>query len=261
MDILTKHITINNRNANFDFVKGVAITFVVIQHFLMRYVYLPPHTVFTIQNAVPLFIVVTVLLRYNKLQACSKQKYYYSVRRELGNVFSPFIIAEVILLCMLPFDPMYFTKLIGMGSYYPFVYAQVIIFAPIAFILLNKNFIKGSLIILFFCVATEVLFSIISLPSWIYRFLFTRYCFLYVIAYILLNKQLLIKYKWEITVLTVICSIYIYFQCFQNQLLFFYHDWIGNKFPRDFVSMLWFVVIYELCNYLPDYLIYIYIYI
>ena len=138
-----------------------------------------------------------------------------------------------------------------MGAYYPFIHAQIIILAPAAYKILNRNFIIGSVIILSFCVISEALFSYFLIPQWTYRILFTRYCFLYVIGFLLLKNDLLSKYKYYIGILTILGCIFIYFHCYHGYNAFFYPGWIGSKFPRDFLSLCWFLFLFNACNYTP----------
>lgn len=248
-----KTVNLNNRIINYDFIKGISIMFVILHHVLMRYAVLPTHTVFTIKNAVPLFIIVTILLRYRKLEHCDLSQYFHSIKKELFNIFLPFLIAETLLILFLRPNPISELKSFGSGwgSYYPLIHTQVIIFTPLVFNILKKNFIRGSIVILMFCIVSEIFFSWLNIPVWLYRLSFTRYCFLYVIAYLVFRKELLVKYKLQIIILTVLGAIFIYYHCYHNINAFFYPGWIGSKFPRDFISLVWFIGLYELCNYTP----------
>lgn len=243
----------DNRIINYDFIKGVAIIFVILLHLFSAYSVLPPHVAYHIGNAVPLFLITTILLRYKKLEKRGMNGYWSSIKKELLTIFIPFLFAQLILVILFRPDPISFitTFGIGMGAYYPFIHAQIIILAPAAYKILNRNFIIGSVIILSFCVISEALFSYFLIPQWTYRILFTRYCFLYVIGFLLLKNDLLSKYKYYIGILTILGCIFIYFHCYHGYNAFFYPGWIGSKFPRDFLSLCWFLFLFNACNYTP----------
>ena len=239
------------RIENYDFIKGIAILFVILHHVLMVYAELPLHTVFTIKNAVPLFIIVTILLRYKKLEHSSLSQYWRTIVNELLKVFLPFCISLILLFAYIHPNFIQIIKFqIGWGSYYPLVYAQLIIMAPIAYKVCKKNITQGTLLILSFCIVTEILFSYLDIPLWFYRLLFTRYAFLYVISYLLLEKQILSKYKGLMILFAILGGIFIYVHCYFNVNLFFYPGWIGSKFPRDFISLVWFIILFKLCDIL-----------
>ena len=246
--------TATNRVDNYDFIKGISIIFVILNHILSKYAYLPLHTIFTVQIAVPLFLIITILLRYKKLENINQKQYYQSIKKEILNVFIPFILATLFLIIAL--RPSLIRTILtlgpGWGAYYPFVYLQIILLAPFVFNQLKKNFLFTTILILFFCIITEILFTKLNISVWIYRVSFTRYCFLYVIAFMLYKKDLLSRYKTILIVLTILGAIFTYYNVYDGVNAFFYpKGWIGHRFPRDFVSLLWFISIYKLCDYTP----------
>jgi hypothetical protein len=243
----------DNRIINYDYIKGVAIVFVILSHLFSAYSVLPQHMAFHIGNSVSLFLITTALLRYKKLEKSGMNSYWINISKELLIVFIPFIFAQLILITIYRPDPTSVIKTfgMGMGAYYPFIHTQMIIMAPFAYKILNKNFILGSFIILSICTISEALFSYMHIPQWTYRILFTRYCFLYVIGFLLLKNDLLSKYKYYIGILTILGCIFIYFHCYHGYNAFFYPGWIGSKFPRDFLSLCWFLFLFNACNYTP----------
>lgn len=247
---------LDNRILNYDYIKGVAIISVVLLHLFSLYTVLPLNAVFHIGNAVPLFLITTILLRYKKLETNGMYGYWHSIKKDLLTVFIPFFFAQLLLVAIYHPEPIKFllTFGMGMGAYYPFIHAQVIVLAPIAFKILNRNFVAGSLAILAFCIISEGLFSYLSIPQWTYRILFTRYCFLYVIGFLLLKSELLTKYKYFIAFLTILSSAFVYFHCYHGFIAFFYPGWIGSKFPRDFISLCWFIALFKLCNFTPHFI-------
>ena len=243
----------DNRIINYDYIKGVAIVFVILSHLFSAYSVLPQHMAFHIGNSVSLFLITTALLRYKKLEKSGMNSYWINISKELLIVFIPFILAQLILITIYRPDPTSVIKTfgMGMGAYYPFIHTQMIIMAPFAYKILNKNFILGSFIILSICTISEALLSYIQIPQWTYGILFTRYCFLYVIGFLLLKNDLLSKYKYYIGILTILGCIFIYFHCYHGYNAFFYPGWIGSKFPRDFLSLCWFLFLFNACNYTP----------
>ena len=69
----------DNRIINYDFIKGVAIIFVILLHLFSAYSVLPPHVAYHIGNAVPLFLITTTLLRYKKLEKSGMNGYWSSI--------------------------------------------------------------------------------------------------------------------------------------------------------------------------------------
>ena len=259
-EILTRDLnqntlqTTTNRIANYDFIKGTSIIFVILHHILAKCAYLPLHTIFTIQNAVPLFLLTTLLLRYEKLDKANFKQYYISFKKEIINVFIPFVLATSLLIIV--FRPS-LTRIIqtfgpGVGGYYPFIHVQMILLAPFVFKQLKRNFVLSAVSVLAFCIVTEIIFTKLSISVWIYRVLFTRYCFLYVIAFLLYEKELISKYRTILIVSTILGAIFIYHNVYNGVNAFFYpEDWIGSRFPRDFVSLSWFIFLYKLSDYTP----------
>ena len=127
--------TTTNRVANYDFIKGISIIFVILNHILTKYAYLPPHTIFTVQIAVPLFLIITILLRYKKLEKINQKQYYQSIKKEILTVFIPFILVTLFLIIALrpSLRQTILTLGPGWGGYYPFIYAQMILLAPFVF--------------------------------------------------------------------------------------------------------------------------------
>ncbi len=143
----------DNRIINYDFIKGVAIIFVILLHLFSAYSVLPPHVAYHIGNAVPLFLITTTLLRYKKLEKSGMNGYWSSIKKELLTIFIPFLFAQLILVILFRPDPISFitTFGIGMGAYYPFIHAQIIILVPTAYKILNRNFIWKHYYPIFWC--------------------------------------------------------------------------------------------------------------
>ena len=144
------------REDKYDFVKGIAITFVILLHAIDRETLLSIYHIYHIGQAVPLFILVTFLLSFASLskRAGSEVAYWYSSHRwntMIRKIWLPYVILQVIFVVMLFVinEPQRLFSMItsggmGPGSYYPWVYLQFWLIMPFLYhIMRSKNAVLG----------------------------------------------------------------------------------------------------------------------
>ena len=121
----------------------------------------------------------------------------------------------------------------GPGSYYPWVYLQMVIVIPLLRPICEKlGKWKSLLVFILLSVAMEIISSITNLPDFIYRLLCIRYIFLIWIGWIWVKEGIQFKAFNIAASLLSLCSL-LYFAYFKNNLEpFFYnsgwttHRWI-----------------------------------
>lgn len=131
-----------------DFIKGVAAISVVLLHALPKEALLNSFAYVHIWQAVPLFVFVSFYLIFRKLDTGIRLNDYYS-KKSIGKVVKkvivPFLIVQVIFVII-----NYLTSGLsgikwmvlrggdGRGSYYPYIYCQIWLFAPLFYLLLHQ---------------------------------------------------------------------------------------------------------------------------
>lgn len=247
-----------NRIPQYDYIKGFAIIMVIIHHALLLYDYsLQSIVQYTLGHAVPLFLMVTVLLYYTKYDQNIESAINY--RRIVNTIVFPYVLLQMILIplafysgrdlssCLVKFG-------IGMGSYYVALFLQIIFLSKYMFILLKKNF-ELSAICIFLCfIISELFFVKIDLNQYVYRLLFTRYIFLFVIAYLLFDKDLFVKYRKSLIFLAIVgFSLQVgSIQMGHNYYLFPSSGFPTHKIYRDFITIWIFWAIWKCYSFFPN---------
>ncbi|MBR0323688.1 MAG: acyltransferase [Bacteroidales bacterium] len=189
---------------------------------------------------VPLFVLV------QSFHYLKKENVKINIRKILGRIVVPFLIAEVLTFTIAMFvkgesATTLFHDFIhqggyGPGSYYPYIYLQIALLLP-AFAILLKRFNKTTLLIIFLLISegVEILFSLTNLPDIIYRLLAVRYIFLIYLAWLWVKDGITIN---KTTILLSILSLFaiIYFEYFNvNSEPWFYNTgWKSHRWPCYF---------------------------
>lgn len=183
------------RVENLDFIKGVAILAVIVHHAICMW--MPSLSLlipFVLGHAVPLFLLTTIVLTFQKYERNGRANINYT--RLSRKILFPFVIAQLVILPMaLLTTGSSITNFIqcfglGMGTYYILIYVQILLLAWPVFSLLKKNIWLGVLAILCVHIGCDVLFRFCGLPEWAYRLLCTRYLFLFALGYIFVSNKL-----------------------------------------------------------------------
>ena len=262
-----------DRQYQFDFIKGTAIIFVILNHAGIHEKYF-----YNYWNgqAVPLFITVSCVLACLSLFKNDSLKDYYSkekVKKALIRIFKPFILAQILLIIVyaalnkFSIHSFLASGGIGLGSYYPWLYLQLWVLMPLMFYLMKKSALIGCIIIILVSIGTNVLFSIFSSSQWlefsfvnnkkhiylsIYRLCVNRYLFIFPLVYLLIEKKL----RYNILLFfSFISVVFIYCLRYKNvslePFIFDSGTWKVQEFPTHFYTILIFIILYKIYDYIP----------
>ena len=131
-----------------DLIKGFAAISVVLLHALPREALLGGFAYIHIWQAVPLFVFVSFYLFFRKLDNGIELKKYYS-RKSIGKVVKkviiPFLIIQLFFVAINYLSNglsgikwMVLRGGDGRGSYYPYIYCQIWLLAPLFYLLLRQ---------------------------------------------------------------------------------------------------------------------------
>lgn len=144
----------NNKIAEYDYIKGIAILSVILLHTVSTQFLFDSYAFFHIWQAVPLFILVSYILVFSKLDRRGDLCTYYSkqsIFKIVKRIALPYILFQCLIsiLSLLRYGTWNIYGLIlgsGLGAYYPFIYIQLWLTAPFLFYLLNKFKLGGDFI-------------------------------------------------------------------------------------------------------------------
>lgn len=223
-----------------DFMKGICILFVIINHCIGESIHKSIYYCLWGDMAVPLFLIIQTFHAYKK---------GLSTKIKLGKIWSrmlkDFFILQAFLIVITivrnehSVKEVLFNTLqqggLGSGSYYVWIYVQFAILLPLCAYFIDKFKKPLTLFILFaaICEIFEILFSIYGIESHLYRLLAIRYIFLIPIGY-------MIAVKGEVTisatsiVLSLVSLLAIVIFCYSSLPLepwFYQHcDWNWSMF-------------------------------
>lgn len=242
-----------------DFLKGLAIVFVILLHALPRNVLEDTWALLHIWQAVPLFIFVSFMLIYMKLERISIGEYYFNKHnwlKLLKRIIVPFLAFEGVLITMLLIkgDNEHIGQFlqngrIGRGSYYFYVYLQVWFFAPLTYLILRWNRKWGGVFLLFASLLCNVICHKAVISPMSESCLAVRYIFIAVIAYEWLNNNESVWWKFIFPIISIMYWLLMSKHDF-NPWIPNTDGWRGQQFPAyfylfPFVSIL--VYLYSKC--------------
>lgn len=233
-----------------DFVKGICILLIVMNHSLGETV--RHNTYFWLWGypAVPLFLLIQVFHSYKK----GLDKVSIQFDKIWKRALFPFLLVQALLFTYVVvtqptrslqsiFMAAFFWGGRGPGSYYPWIYVQFAILLPLLrplFRCLSEKTLLALFLIL--SIGTEMLCHYFQMSEWLYRLLFFRYIFLIYLGYQLVLRGVVLN------VLTVSLSVIslIAVCCFEFRVFdvtpFFYdsEDW------RTFHWICYFYIAYPM---------------
>ena len=151
-------IALNTRIPEIDFIKGIAISSVILLHTLPEIVLDKVYDSIHIGQAVPLFLFITFFLSFNRLEKSggkSVLSIYFSynrIKRVLKDVALPFFIVVALELLLHIFvegrlrgikDLLYGFLGYGPGNYYFWGYIQLWILIPFLYLIMRKHIVGG----------------------------------------------------------------------------------------------------------------------
>lgn len=173
-------------NRNIDILKGIAIFFVIVIHSFTNDDLLLAGAPFYIQQAVPVFLILTGYnhtMSYERKGGQTLAQLYRPMLfvKKLKRVLCPALTAYVFQIIIAPLigrEPNVFFYLIGRGGYGGYfisIMIQVLFILPLLYFFSKKN----PHLMLFLSLAFNLLFELaadtLGLPGFIYRLLFFRY--------------------------------------------------------------------------------------
>ena len=234
-----------------DFIKGLAIVLVVLEHTIpFRQQLLFP--IWGASKAVPIFLVIQMFHAFKR-----GQPRIPNVKKVFDRILKPFIIIQVLLLIVNiavsadTINMVIYKTLrgggMGPGSYYPWIYIQFALILPFMYKALNRYDLKKLFIIcLAMSFAIEVLCSLIDMPERLYRVLALRYMFLVYFGIEWCRKGIYLSNRGIILGTIGLCAV-IFFNYFYAPLepLFFETGWKSDRWITFlFVMYIYVPVIY-----------------
>lgn len=240
-----------------DFIKGFAILAVILLHCL------PNEQVGAIAHigqAVPLFLLVTSVLSFHKLESTPMRDYYGfpSLRKMFRRVFRPFLLMTLLQILIyrvlkgeVDWHTLFTQGGYGPGSYYPWIYLQCWLVLPLIAIVVRRFSWKITLpAFVVACILSEIATSLFVENSDAYRLSFYRYLFLLYLGCIATRYQLRLTPSVGILGLFGLgcCCADVYlpvsFAPFINDF------WPGYHWPMYFYSLLFYFLLIKAYDFL-----------
>jgi hypothetical protein len=249
------------RENEYDFVKGVAIVFVVLLHSIsysdLYAIFAPWH----IWQAIPLFVIVSGALHAKSAEVQSLS-HLAKIRKSILKLILPALVIWVIQLILLYFikgdiDGHRMIELFkqggfGAGGYFIYIAIQNIFFGIVFYSIIKKYKRSG----LIFIGAFSVLFDIVaykySIDEEMYRVIATRYAFFYAIglAYV---RGLLDFNRFFIFVFWVFGVVWLaIIQFFLFDFHPVYPSWHSHTALSGFVAFGFFLALIKIYNYISS---------
>jgi len=136
----------NNRVQSIDFIKGFAILSVVLLHSLSQDSLIKTFAFIHIWQAVPIFIFISFYLTFHRLDTYGQDNYYSALRLKklTSRIIVPYVFLQIVFCLLYICNGRYGSILHlimrggdGMGSYYPYLYIQLWLIAPVVYYILN----------------------------------------------------------------------------------------------------------------------------
>jgi peptidoglycan/LPS O-acetylase OafA/YrhL len=234
-----------NYDPKFDFLKGIAIFFVLLEHSILREDLDLINSWFYIGQAVPLFLLIQAYHSTRKLENISFRNYYSikSLKKVFNRVILPFIVLQGIIILILYFTGqlniknLYFRGGYGPGSYYPFIYAQAWIILPLLVFILNKMKLQFSVIFIIIISILSELIYIIWDPQLVpYRLYVGRYIFLLFLGCIW-RKIDIPGFIYPLSIISIILVSLEFHNIFSDSIFVYETIWKGFHWWAYFYSL------------------------
>lgn len=243
------------RDYSIDFVKGVAILFVILLHNM------PNESIYSIAyigQAVPLFLLVSSYLTYGGFQRKGFNGYFSArnVKKMLDRVFLPFfllIFSQCAIFYLLKggvdWQRLYMQGGFGPGSYYPWIYLQCWLILPFVIFLVNcLSFRRSFVLFVGICALGEWFTCVFHVPDNVYRLLFYRYLFLLYLGCVILKFK--IKLNVWVCRLALIALFLAILEIYTSVDLMPYltNQWKGYHWVDYFYTLFVFFLLVKLYN-------------
>lgn len=231
----TKSILFNKKGYDpfIDFLKAYSIICVLIAHILPSEFY--KYILFQVWGdmQVPLFVLIQVFHAYKK---GLKPKLNWNSL--LKRICLPFIAVQAVIVGfkLLTGGGILWTSFIfsggyGPGSYYIWIYIQIVVLLVLIWPWLRTISFKQALIaFLILSICIEFLFSIIDFPDWLYRLLCVRYLFLIPLGLMWIEQGVLLNRKAVlISILSIVAVLFFVFTNYDLEPFFFNTSWKEHR--------------------------------
>ncbi len=255
-----------NQDPAIDYIKGVAILMVILFHSIMIYS-LRIGSILHIEQAVPLFLMVSAYLAFLKMEKLTKKDYFKKSNflKFIKRIFIPFFLFELIIVCVsfMKNDFNLASFLLGggngMGSYYPWLYFQFWLLFPFIYTLVKMRW--GGILLIIVSVIIEILFTLLftnntfkEIADPIWRLFVGKYIFIIYIAYLLVENKFTLKKFYPLILLGGIYCIIHRYQILNLQPWFYTTKsfaWNGVHWPMYFYTGFFFFILYKYTQKLP----------
>ena len=245
------------REDKYDFVKGIAITFVILLHTIDKGTLLSIYHIYHIGQAVPLFILVTFVLSFTSLskRSGSEVQYWYSSQRwktMIRKIWLPYVILQALFVVMLfvinepqRLFSMFTSGGMGPGSYYPWVYLQFWLIMPFLYhIMKYKNVVYlGGAILLIINEILQLGCTYLEVSHNFYRLFAGRYLFLAFWGYYFMKIRI---NKYAYVLFAAIGILYYLSLGKVNYVPWLYSSWMSQQLPAYFYTIVLMKLILEL---------------
>lgn len=229
-----------------DYLKGICIIFVIINHCMPENVMDSTAFFFWGVSAVPIFLIIQVFHAYKRGLENAKLNY----NRLWKKIVWPFFAAEFVIFIAFIIRNHHFTInyfindalcLIksggyGPGAYYPFIYLQFAFILPLITWAFRSHNSYLCLVFVIISQLSEIACSYFQIPQLAYRLLFIRYIFLFYLGFLL-------AYKGYILNLYTFCMASICF-IFSTYIIYSRHDFVPFFYKFVNPACHWFNYIY-----------------
>ncbi|MGL4338773.1 MAG: acyltransferase family protein [Turicibacter sp.] len=224
------------RDQLLDFIKGLAIISVILIHNIPDAILDETYYWYHIGQAVPLFMMVTGYLGYQKYANSNRVlPTRHDLFKVIRSVFIPFVVVTLIqIVCKLllgTFNPESLEKYggIGPGSYYPYIFVQASIILPLIVyqFKLFRSQVISILMMIGICILLNIFIAAIDLPKDLYRLSILRYIFYIYLGCLWKKEGFSWSIKWIIFIVTG--GLFAWFQCYDfiNLSPLIYNSWRG----------------------------------
>lgn len=174
-----------------DFFKGIAILSIIMLHALPRDVLISSYALLHIWQGVPLFVFVSFFLIFRKID--NNTSAYYSQKGFLKlykRIILPFVLFQGVLIYSYLINGDYRSVIGtlvsgggGPGAYYPHIYIQLWLLAPLLYKIIDKSGKLGGALLFCISLVSNIILYYLNVPDFIERCMIIRYLFLSVVAY------------------------------------------------------------------------------
>lgn len=234
-------ISIGKREYWIDFIKGVAVLSVILLHSIAQPILIKSFAFVHLWQAVPIFIFISFYLTFHRLDTYGQDNYYSALRLKklTSRIIVPYVFLQIVFCLLYICNGRYgsiFHLIMrggdGMGSYYPYLYIQLWLIAPVVYYILNFKH-GGGYVILLISIVINILTNTIMPNDRVYSCFIGRYLFMSVVAWHYLKQPNSILWKYILPLISILywislSSIDLY-PCVDNR-------WSTQQFPSFFYT-------------------------